>query len=94
MTVTAVTLQRLLFWLVLGGALGGVFFALLRTIARFYATGRRWPWAVVLHVARWAMLVSLLVPIAHAGALPLLATSLGIFLARAFVVHASGRAQQ
>ena len=94
MTVTAVNLQHLLFSLAVGGALGGAFFGLLRLTASFYATGRRWPWAVVLHVARWAMLVSLLVPIAHAGALPLLATSLGIFLARAFVVHASGRAQQ
>jgi hypothetical protein len=92
MTITPAILLRVLFWLVVGGALGGAFFALLRLTAGFYATQGRWRWALVLHAARWAMLVSLLVPIAHAGALPLLTTSLGVFLARAFVVRASGRA--
>jgi len=94
MTVTAESLVHTLFWLGLGGALGGAFFGLLRVTAGLYSAGRSWPWGVVLHVARWAMLVSLLIPIARAGALPLLATSFGVFVARAFVIHASGRARQ
>lgn len=92
MTVTAGFVLRALLWVGVGGALGGVFFALLRLTAGLYAAGRSWPSGVALHAARWVMLVSLLIPIARAGALPLLATSLGIFVARAFVIFASGRA--
>jgi N-ATPase, AtpR subunit len=92
MTVTAQSLVHALFWLGVGGALGGVFFKLLRVTAGFYATGRSWPWGVALHVARWVMLVPALIPIARAGALPLLATSFGVFVARTVVIRASGRA--
>jgi hypothetical protein len=86
----AAILLRALTWLAVGGALGVVFFALLRATVSLYATGRSWAWGVVLHVARWAILVSVLVPIARAGALPLLATGLGVFVARVSLIHAWG----
>lgn len=78
-------------WLAVGGALGGVFFTLLRVTVGLYATARGWPWGVVLHVARWVILVAALVPIARAGAAPLLATGLGVFVARVVVIRAWGR---
>jgi F1F0 ATPase subunit 2 len=89
MTGTVAIAARVMLWLAAGLALGTAFFALLRLTVACYASGRHWPWAVGLHVARWVFLVALLVPISRAGALPLLTTSLGVFLARSIVIRRS-----
>lgn len=68
--------------LVAGAVLGAGFFSLLGVNVRLYGS-RRWPLAMVLHLARWAFLAAALVVAARVGALPLLAAALGILVARA-----------
>ncbi len=69
-----------------GVALGTGFFALLGLNVRLYGT-RKWPAAMVLHLARWAFLAAALVVAARAGAIPLLSVTLGILTARTIVVR-------
>ena len=69
-----------------GVVLGAGFFSLLGLNVRLYGS-RRWPLAMVLHLARWALLAAALVVAARAGALPLLAMTLGILTARTALVR-------
>jgi len=69
-----------------GLALGTGFFSLLRMNVRLYG-GRRWPLAIVLHLARWAFLAAALVLAARAGAIALLAVTLGILTARTLLIR-------
>jgi hypothetical protein len=59
---------------------------LLHATVHLYAT-HRWPLGVALHVGRWALLVTLFVVAARAGAAPLLAAAAGTLIARMCVVR-------
>ena len=71
---------------VAGLVLGAGFFSLLGLNVRLYGS-RRWPVAMVLHLARWALLAAALVVAARAGALPLLSMTLGLLIARTVIVR-------
>lgn len=73
-------------YLALGIAAGAVHFGLLRWNTSLYATGGL-AWPIGVQVARMVALGGMLGVIAIQGALPLLATTAGIFLARAGVVR-------
>jgi hypothetical protein len=75
---------RIAFSVVAGLTLGAGFFSLLHLNLRLYGA-RRWPLAMVLHLARWALLAAALVAAAGAGAVPLLSMTAGILVARALV---------
>jgi F1F0 ATPase subunit 2 len=74
---------------VAGLALGAGFFSLLGLNVRLYG-GRRWPVAMILHLARWAFLATALLVAARAGALPLLSMTVGILIARTVLVRRAG----
>ena len=69
-----------------GLTLGAGFFALLHANVRLYGS-RRWPLALILHLARWAPLGAALLVAARSGALPLLSMTLGILVARSLVLR-------
>jgi F1F0 ATPase subunit 2 len=69
-----------------GLAAGAVFFALLHATVRLYTT-HRWPLGIGLHLLRWAVLVTLFVVAARAGAAPLIAAAAGTLVARACLVR-------
>lgn len=79
-------ISRIVLWIAAGAALGAGFFALLGLNARLYG-GRRWPAALVLHLARWALLAATLLVAARTGAVPLLSVTAGISIARLVVVR-------
>lgn len=69
-----------------GTAAGAVFFVLLRVTVDLYGS-RRWPLGIAMHLARWALLASVLVAAAHAGATPLMMAGGGALIARGWVVR-------
>ena len=79
-------LARIAASLIVGLALGGGFFSLLGLNVRLYGS-RRWPLAMLLHLARWVGLATALVVAARAGALPLLSVTLGVLVARTLAVR-------
>ncbi|WP_333823044.1 N-ATPase subunit AtpR [Pinisolibacter sp.] len=69
-----------------GLALGLLHFASLRRIADVFAAGAAGR-ALALQATRWVVLVAVLILFARQGALPLLLTALGLFVARAVVLR-------
>jgi F1F0 ATPase subunit 2 len=70
-----------------GVALGLFHFASLRRVTALYLSGRDIWRALALQAARFAALLAVLVLLAHAGALPLLAGTLGLLVGRAIVLR-------
>ncbi|MCF8534392.1 MAG: ATP synthase subunit I [Reyranella sp.] len=70
-------------WLAAGAAIGALYFLALRWNVRFFATGRSVVLAVALQFARFAAMAGLLTIVAlEFGALPLLAATAGVLMAR------------
>lgn len=84
--MTGALVARIAVSVVAGLVLGAAFFSLLGLNVRLYGS-RRWPVAMVLHLARWALLALALLVAARAGALPLLAMALGVLIARTVLVR-------
>ncbi|MBN9671375.1 ATP synthase subunit I [Roseibium aggregatum] len=76
-----------LFGLVLGFALGLIHFASLRRVVDLYTGAAPVARALILHIARFVLVIAGLGLLAFLGALPLLAGALGILLARAAVLR-------
>ena len=87
--MTGIVAGRIAVWLVVGVLLGTGFFAMLRLNVRLYGT-RRWPLAILVHFARWSLLVAALVLLARAGATPLLSAAMGLLVARGAVMRWNG----
>lgn len=68
--------------LVVGFGLGWLYFYGLWRNARMFASGAAIGKVIALSVGRFLLLGAVLVPVALDGALPLLVTALGIFIAR------------
>lgn len=74
--------------LVLGLVVGGVYFSAMWRSAELFATGNRLPTAIALVAGRLALILAVLATVAiRGGALPLLATGLGIAVARTVAVR-------
>ncbi len=73
--------------LLLGLVAGLAHFASLKRVVDLYAGGGPIARTVALHIARFALVIAVLVLLALMGALPLLAGALGIFIARALVLR-------
>ncbi len=70
-------------YLALGLIVGGIYFTAMWWSAQLFAAGGRMPLALFLGMGRLALIVVVLVLVAtRGGALPLLATALGIVIAR------------
>jgi F1F0 ATPase subunit 2 len=89
--MNGVFLARVAGWLLLGALLGAGFFSMLRLNVGLYGS-RRWPLAIFVHLARWALLVTALAVISRAGAQPLLSAALGLLVARSAVIRWRGEA--
>jgi F1F0 ATPase subunit 2 len=78
-------------WLVVGALIGASYFLALRWNARMFVTGKSLPAVSIIQLARFAALAVLLSLIAsHFGALPLLASTVGIQTARTAVLRFGG----
>lgn len=76
------------FWLAVGAAIGGGFFSSLRWSVAMLTSGRAMLAVIAAQLARLVMIGIALTAIAlYFGALPLLAASAGILLARAAVLR-------
>ncbi|CAN5910211.1 hypothetical protein BH11PSE13_BH11PSE13_42390 [soil metagenome] len=82
MTFTVTTALLLAAHLAAGFGLGWLYFYGLWRNARMFASGATVGKVIALSVGRFVLLGAVLVPVAIEGALPLLATALGIFIAR------------
>lgn len=80
---------QILIGLVAGGALGVVHFASLRWVADRYAEGGA-VGALVVQLARFAVLIAALFGLAKVGAAALLSGALGLLIARFLVVRRLG----
>lgn len=80
------TSASLLGWALAGLGAGVVFFTLLRRTVCLYVD-HRWPLGIALHLARWGLLVALLVLAARAGPAPLLLAAAGVLGARLGLVR-------
>lgn len=87
--MNAIVMARVAAWALVGALLGTSFFAMLGLNVRLYGT-RRWPLAILVHFARWSLLVIALVLLARAGAAPLLSAAMGLLVARGAVMRWSG----
>lgn len=74
-------------WLALGLLAGGLFFALLRWNVGLYARGGALWRALALGLGRLLVLGVILTGVARYGAVPLLATALGVLIARPVVTR-------
>jgi F1F0 ATPase subunit 2 len=83
---------RSLFFLVLGVALGLVFFGALAWNVRLYCGSSGSRLAPLVHATRLLGLAAVFVRIAELGAAPLLFTLAGFQLARVFAIRANGLA--
>ncbi|WP_321501946.1 ATP synthase subunit I [Breoghania sp.] len=75
------------FGLLMGLAAGVLHFASLKRVAELYTGGGPIGRTLALHIARFALIVAVLVLLALIGALPLLSGALGILIARALVLR-------
>ena len=75
--------------LLAGGAVGTVYFRTLRGVVAFYTEGRVLA-GVGAQVARFVLLVGALAGLAWLGAMPLVAATVGIVVARRFVLRGAG----
>ena len=75
-----------------GLALGAASLAGLRATTELYVGGKVWA-PIALHLARLAVVGSVLVACAHLGAGPLIAMALGLVLARPLVMRVLGPAR-
>ena len=74
--------------LMLGFAIGGIYFVAMWWSAELLATGGRTPLAIALIAGRFALiLATLAIVVIHGGALPLLATALGVLIARTIAMR-------
>ncbi|WP_319775346.1 ATP synthase subunit I [Breoghania sp.] len=76
-----------LFGLLMGLAAGALHFASLKRVVELYTGGGPIGPTLALHIARFALIVAVLVLLALIGALPLLSGALGILIARALVLR-------
>ncbi len=75
-------------WTAVGLALGGIYFTTLHWNIRWFASGKLLAMALVLQLVRFGAMASALAVIAiHRGAVPLLAATGGILLARVVSVR-------
>ena len=79
--------------LAVGFGLGWLYFYGLWRNARMFARGAPISKVIALSVGRFILLGAVLVPVALEGALPLLATALGIFIARLVSVRRMRRVE-
>lgn len=70
-----------------GMALGALYFRLLWWNARRFGGGSHVATSIAWMVGRFALLAAVLVGVSFEGAMPLLMTALGIFIARFFVMR-------
>jgi F1F0 ATPase subunit 2 len=91
--MTGIVVGRIAACLLVGIVLGTGFFAMLRLNVRLYGS-RRWPLAILVHLARWSLLVVALILLARAGATPLLSAAMGLLVARGAVMRWSGEASR
>ncbi|MES2531493.1 MAG: ATP synthase subunit I [Pseudomonadota bacterium] len=70
-----------------GIALGALYFRLLWWIARRFGNGSHVMATIALMVGRFVLLAAVLIAVSREGAMPLLTTALGIFIARFFVTR-------
>ena len=87
MSLAAQTLPGVALALVAGGAGGWLFFASLRRTVDLWLSGGAATRALALHLGRFVVLGAVLAGAALAGALPLLAATAGVLLARALVLR-------
>ena len=86
LTIHGLTLAA--FWLAVGAVIGGGFFLSLRWNVYMLATGSAVLPVIAVQLARLAMIGGALTAIAlYFGALPLLAASAGILLARSIIIR-------
>ncbi len=79
-------------WLAAGAAIGALYFLALRWNVQIFATGRSVFLAVAIQFARFAAMAGLLTLVAmQFGALPLLAATAGILVARTVLVRWGAR---
>jgi F1F0 ATPase subunit 2 len=76
-------------WLAAGGLVGAFHFLTLHRSVRMLAAGASLLLALALHLVRFAITVGALTVIARHGALPLLASMLGLLASRATVLGVS-----
>jgi hypothetical protein len=74
-------------WLAMGGLVGTFHFLTLRRSARMLAIGSSLSAGLMLHLIRFPITAGALIVIAQYGALPLLAATLGILVARTAVLR-------
>ncbi|MCR8549923.1 hypothetical protein M4578_19015 [Salipiger sp. P9] len=79
--------------LMAGLALGLVHFATLRRVTALYLSGAAPARALAFQLARFALLIGVLVLLATAGAAPLLGGALGVLLGRAIILRKSREAR-
>lgn len=86
--MSALTVLSLIGCLVLGLVAGGIYFTTMWWSAELFAAGGRTPLAIALVAGRFALILATLAIVTiHGGALPLLATALGIVIARMVVMR-------
>lgn len=82
--MTVALILGLVVCLALGLVMGGLYFAAMWWSAELFATGSRMQLAIALTVGRFALILAVLALVAiRGGALPLLATAIGVVIARA-----------
>ena len=77
----------LLAWLAAGLVLGAAYFQTGRWTTDRLVSGRATSTAVAMIIARFAALAAALTLIGLAGAMPLLTAAVGVFIARAVILH-------
>jgi hypothetical protein len=86
--MSALTVLALIGCLVLGLVVGAIYFTAMWWSAELFAGGGRTSLAIALVAGRFALMVASLSTVAiRGGALPLLATGLGIFIVRAVALR-------
>ena len=86
--MSALTILVLIGCLMLGLAVGGIYFTAMWWSAELFAAGGQISWAIALVAGRFVLMLASLATVAiRGGALPLLATALGILIARMVVVR-------